>query len=124
MAGKPITRGSPRVAYAIGRLSKNTLADIVLDRIGAEIGEDADDEAVLAHLQTWLDTVARLRGDKPVDLIQVKGRARECHLCERSVADGAFRPFVDGLSRWVCNPCQRDEDIDAAQEIQDDLDDL
>lgn len=68
MAGKPITRSICRVAYALDRLSKNTLADIILDRIAAEIGEDASDEQLLAHLQSWLDTVQRLRGDKRVNL--------------------------------------------------------
>jgi hypothetical protein len=68
MAGKPITRASRRVAYVLGQLSKNILADILLDRIAAEIGEEASDEKVLAHLQPWLDTVTRLRGDKPVSL--------------------------------------------------------
>ncbi len=68
MAGKPITRSSGRVAYAIDRLSKNALADIILDRVAAEIGEDASEEQVLARLQGWIDTVLRLRGDKPVSL--------------------------------------------------------
>lgn len=36
MAGKPITRGSRRVAFAIYRLSKNTLADILLDKVAAD----------------------------------------------------------------------------------------
>lgn len=74
MAGKPITRGSGRVAYAIDQLSKNTLADILLDRIAAEIGETATDEEVLAHLQPWLDTIQRLRGDKAVNLVGLLGR--------------------------------------------------
>jgi hypothetical protein len=73
MVGKPITRGSRRVADLVDRLSKNTLADIVLDRVGAEIGEDATDEQVLAHLQRWLDTVLRLRGDRPLNLLAVQG---------------------------------------------------
>jgi hypothetical protein len=68
MAGKPITRGSGRLAYAVDALSKNMLADIILDRVQAEIGEDASDEAIAAHLQPWVDTVARLRGDKTVNL--------------------------------------------------------
>lgn len=74
MAGKPITRGSRRVAYAVDHLSKNTLADILLDRIAAEIGEEATDEEVLAHLQGWLDTIQRLRGDKPTNLAALLGR--------------------------------------------------
>lgn len=69
MAGKPITRASRGVAYAIEHLSKNTLADIVLDRLAAEIGEDATDGDVVRHLQRWVDTVQRLRGDKPTALL-------------------------------------------------------
>lgn len=68
MAGKPIVCGSTRIAYVMHHISKNTLADIILDRIGAEIGEDATDEQVLACLQPWLETVARLRGDRPISL--------------------------------------------------------
>lgn len=68
MAGKAITRASNRVARVIDHLSKNTLADLLLDRIAAEIGEHATDEQVLAHLQPQLNTIARLRGDKPVSL--------------------------------------------------------
>ncbi len=69
MAGKPVTRGTRHVAYAIDKLSKNALADIVLDRVAAEIGEDANDEAVLTHLQDWVNTISRLRGDRPVNLL-------------------------------------------------------
>jgi hypothetical protein len=68
MAGKPITRGSRRVAYAIDGLSKNAMADIILDRVAAEIGEGATDAEVIAHLQPWIDTILRLRGDKPLNL--------------------------------------------------------
>lgn len=68
MAGKPITRGSRRVAYALDALSKNTLADLLLDMVQAEIGDGADDESIVAAIQPRLETVARLRGDRPVSL--------------------------------------------------------
>jgi hypothetical protein len=68
MAGKPLVRASKRVARVIDELSKNCLADIVIDRVKAEIGDDATDEAVLAHLQPWIDTITRLRGDRQVNL--------------------------------------------------------
>ena len=69
MAGKPITRASRAVARVIDSLSKNTIADLLLDRIQGEIGDGAADEDVLTRLQPSLDTVARIRGDKPVNLI-------------------------------------------------------
>lgn len=82
MAGKAITRGSRRVARVVDKLSKNTLADLVLDKIAAEIGEDATDEQVLAHLQPQLNTIARIRGDKAVNLASLMAlydRADEEH---------------------------------------------
>lgn len=69
MAGKPITRGSGRVAYALDRLTKNTLADVVIDRVLAEVGEDATDEEILHVVQNWLRPVQALRGDRPVILL-------------------------------------------------------
>lgn len=66
--GKPIKMTGRRVAYAIDKLTKNTLADIVIDRIKAEIGEDASDEQIVAVLQRWLHPVAIVRGDKEPNL--------------------------------------------------------
>lgn len=70
MAGKSITRGSRAVARAVDELSKNTLADVVLDRIALEVGEEATDEQVLTCLQEWLEPIQRLRGDKPTNLVR------------------------------------------------------
>lgn len=110
MAGKPITRGSGRVGYAIDQLSKNTLADIILDRIAAEIGEDATDEQVLAHLQPWLDTIQRLRADKPVNLIGLLGRLDR--------AEAAFR------ERLKREQEQRAIDIETGQRLKEKIDEI
>jgi cupin superfamily acireductone dioxygenase involved in methionine salvage len=104
MTVKPITQGSGRVAYAIDRLSKNTLADIVLDRVHAEIGEGASDEQIMAHLQGWLETIARVRGDKAPDLVglltrpdraEAKRHERQQQAQERAAA-------VDAQQRRLC----------------------
>jgi hypothetical protein len=52
-------------------LSKNALADLVLDFIQGEIGDGATDEEILAHLQPRLETIARLRGDKAPNLCRL-----------------------------------------------------
>lgn len=85
MAGKPITRASRAVARVIDSLSKNTIADLLLDRIQGEIGDGAGDEEILANLQPTLDTVARLRGDKPVNLIGLLDRLAKSE--QRYLAD-------------------------------------
>ncbi len=52
------------LAWAVDALSKNALADIVVDRIRAEIGEDATDEQIAAMLERWAHPVSVLRGEK------------------------------------------------------------
>ena len=64
MAGKPMATASRALAMAVDVLSKNTLADIVVDRIRAEIGEHATDEQVAKTLERWAHPVATLRGEK------------------------------------------------------------
>ena len=68
MAGKAVTRGTARMAYALDALSKNARADVLLERAQAELGEEATDDQLAALMQTWLDPVLRLRGDKSVNL--------------------------------------------------------
>ena len=73
--GKPVTQGSRLVAYAIDKLSKNALADIVIDQARLSVGcEDATDEQILAVLQSWSEPIARVRGDSRVDLAAVGKR--------------------------------------------------
>ena len=74
MAGKPITKASDRVAWALSQVSKNTLADMVLQVVLKEVGKDASDLQILARVQKWLDPVQRSRGDTPIDLIGVLQR--------------------------------------------------
>jgi alpha-L-fucosidase len=82
---KPITRGSRRVAHVVSALSKNALADMLLDRVAAELGEGAGDERVLEHLQRWLDATQRRRGDRAVDLAGIARRLdkAEAHYLEQ-----------------------------------------
>ena len=70
MAGKAVTRGSRRVARVLDDLSKNTLADLVLDFVQGDIGDGADDEAILTALQPRVDAIAAMRGDRPIDLLR------------------------------------------------------
>jgi hypothetical protein len=58
---------------ALDGLSKNTLIDLVVDRVRAEIGEDASEDRVAEQIQEWLGPVAMARGDKPVS---IAGRLR------------------------------------------------
>ena len=91
MAGKPITRASRAVARVIDSLSKNTIADLLLDRIQGEIGDGAADEEILTNLQPTLDTIAHLRGDKPVNLIGLLKRyatSDQRYLAEMGKAKG------------------------------------
>lgn len=74
MAGKPVLNATKRVAYVIDHLSKNTMADIILDRIEAEVGADAPDDVILTQLQKWYDPVAYMREDKPINLIALAER--------------------------------------------------
>lgn len=69
MAGKASVFASRRLWYAIDKMSKNALIDMVVDRVRAEIGEDASDEAIAEKVQEWLGPVARERGDRPVSLL-------------------------------------------------------
>lgn len=98
MAGKSIKRGSNRVAYVIYHLSKNTLADIVINRIKAEVGEDSD-EIILERLQQWLNPIAILRGDKPPNLVALAKRfdSASHYYQVRKALDGCWpNPEADG----------------------------
>lgn len=69
MAGKSMTMASRRLAYAVDKVSKNALADLVIDRIRIEIGDAATDEQIAATLAEWFGPVWRMRGDKPVSFV-------------------------------------------------------
>lgn len=76
MAGKPMGFASVALAWTLDGLSKNTLADIVVDRARQQVGrEDATDEELVAVIQGWLSPVAIVRRDKPLNLA---ARYAEC----------------------------------------------
>lgn len=70
MAAKPVVMGSRRLAYAVDALSKNAMADMLIDRACAELpnGEDSSEAEIVAKVQGWADTILRTRRDKPVNL--------------------------------------------------------
>ena len=59
---------SPRLAYALDQMSKNALADLVVDLVRGSVGEHADEQDVAASLQPFVDAVLRVRNDKAVSL--------------------------------------------------------
>lgn len=69
MAGKASVYASRRLFYALDQLSKNTLIDLVIDRIRLDVGEDARDEVIARTIRDWLGPVARLRKDRAPDLV-------------------------------------------------------
>jgi uncharacterized protein (UPF0210 family) len=69
MAGKGLAIASHRLGYALDKLSKNALIDIIADRATAEVGEDcATDEMLANTIQEWIEPVTRVRGDRRVEL--------------------------------------------------------
>lgn len=100
MAGKPLTQTeSKALAYAVDCLTKNQMADLLIDLAKLQVGiEDASDEAVLVTLQQWLDPIFRARGDGVVklqikyeqyvsasDLVRSKNRTGNGELLQRKV---------------------------------------
>jgi hypothetical protein len=68
MAGKPTVLAGRRLSYAMDKLPKNALIDLIVDRARAEVGAAASDEVVATTIMGWLDPVFRERGDHPVSL--------------------------------------------------------
>lgn len=64
IGNKPVTQGSLAAAYALEKLSKNTLIDLVLDRARCETGhaDDAQEAELLTIIQGWLSPIAMARG--------------------------------------------------------------
>lgn len=72
MAGKRRILTSPRLGYALDKLSKNALIDLVADLADLEFGEgEATDEQVAVIIQGWLGPILRVRKDRPVSLIDL-----------------------------------------------------
>ena len=57
-----------RLTYALDRLSKDALIDLIVDRARTEIGEDACDEDIADLVQMWANPVMRIREDRAVFL--------------------------------------------------------
>ncbi len=74
MAGRAPVLASRRLWFALDRLSKNTLIDILVDRARAEDGEEAKDADVARRIQRWLRPVCRLRGDREPKLLDAMAR--------------------------------------------------
>jgi len=68
VAGKLPVLSSSQLAYALDQMSKNALADIVVDMARASVGENAPEDDVIAFIQSHASAVQRLRGDKPLSL--------------------------------------------------------
>lgn len=64
MAGKACVLASSELAFALDRMSKNTMIDLVVDRARAELGEDASDDEVADLLENWARPVFQARGDQ------------------------------------------------------------
>jgi hypothetical protein len=69
MAGKACALVSPRLHFALDKLSKNALIDLVADQARLDIGqEDASDADVVRRIQQWLEPIIRARSDRKVNL--------------------------------------------------------
>lgn len=69
MAGKASVFAGRRLHYAIDKLSKNALIDLVVDLAKLDIGEEgATEEALAAKITEWMGPISRARGDRPLDL--------------------------------------------------------
>lgn len=69
MAGQKPELCSRRLAYALDKLSKNTLIDIIADLAVMNVGEEgASDEELAGTIQAWVDPVLRVRSGRRIDL--------------------------------------------------------
>jgi hypothetical protein len=74
MAGKAPVLASRQLHFAMDKLSKNFLIDLVVDRVRAEIGENADDETIARTVQAWIRPVGRMREQGTPDLLDEMAR--------------------------------------------------
>jgi hypothetical protein len=75
MAGKTMTQCGADLARALDRLSKNALADLALMIFETYRGQMADEEKAI-ELQCLVNGLARVRADRPVDLVSGMATAR------------------------------------------------
>lgn len=76
MQGKPSVFCSPRLAFALERLSKGTLMDLVYDLARATLGENCTDEEAAEWITAVVEPVLREREMKPIDLVKEMGKYR------------------------------------------------
>lgn len=68
MAGKMTVFASRRLQYAIDKLSKNALIDVLVHRAIEKIGVGASDEQIASVLQEWIAAPCHNRGDRGLSL--------------------------------------------------------
>lgn len=66
MQGKAPVLCSIPLAYALDKLTKNQLIDLVADMNRKSHGEDISDDVILSSIQKDMDPIWRTRGDTPV----------------------------------------------------------
>lgn len=91
MAGKSTVICSRRLHYAMDKLSKNFLIDLVIDGIIAEIGEGVSDEQIADALQSRLETISLHRKDRVVSLRSELARLDK-------INEGYLRQFYSDLA--------------------------
>lgn len=74
MAGKAVVLTSRRLAYAVDKLSKNALIELVVDLARGQIGAEMSDEQLATQIEEWVGPVLRERGDKPANLVAAMKR--------------------------------------------------
>jgi hypothetical protein len=56
------------LAAALDKMSKNTLADLVMNLARGALGEAADEAAIVDYLQPFVSATMRARKDSPLSL--------------------------------------------------------
>lgn len=113
MAGKASVLASSRLFYAMDKLSKNALIDLIVDRARAEIGEDADDESVAELIEGWIRPVANVRNDRSLSLRSAmadldaknadyirKQQPHKCAKCDTVIVGGDLCITCSKLGSW------------------------
>lgn len=60
---------SPRVAYALNKINKTTLMDVVLHLAFHELGDNAEHTEVLKLIQSWVNPILTETGREQCDLV-------------------------------------------------------
>lgn len=90
MAGKALTQTSSKaLAYAIDHLTKNQMADVLLDLARLQVGSEDVNEDLISVLQGWIGPILMARGDVAINLMAKHKRyvnASEQYLARQSPA--------------------------------------